>query len=284
MLSPMTRSHRRPRPNPSHAPRALGRRLARLHPLITSHPDVAALIDELSGDHRPRKQWRLNVDDTVLRVCTALNDAATSLRVSGLSPHIILAAERSAAWLAFELSNLHTPRGEWSASRRAARAARIRQAQGAPRRVVESEPTSSQCLPIVERWLDEWEDLSGHTAGRLLRPLGQFRLRRRPHPRCSMRAFVRHAELARQCREFYAYHAERALHDTATLSPLPEFVPGLDDVPAPTWRRASSTDAWPPPWRPVLVSLTRAVLTAAPPTVAPAPVGEGSCARFTLAA
>lgn len=156
MLSPMTRSHRRPRPNPSHAPRALGLRLARLHPLITSHPDVAALIDELTGDRRPRSQWRLNVDGTVLRVCTALNDAATSLRVSGLSPHAILAAERSAAWLAFELSHLHTPRGKWSATRRAGRAARIRRVHGVLRRIVMPESTASQRLPIVERWEDEW--------------------------------------------------------------------------------------------------------------------------------
>lgn len=284
MLSPMTRSHRRPRPNPSHAPRALGLRLARLHPLITSHPDVAALIDELANDRRPRSQWRLNVDGTVLRVCTALNDAATSLRVSGLSPHAILAAERSAAWLAFELSYLHTPRGEWSATRRAGRAARIRRVHGVLRRIVMPESTALQRLPIVERWEDEWDDVSGHTAGRLLRPLEWLRFQVHPHPRCSMRAFARYEELKHRCRDFYAYYAERALHDTATFSSLPEFVPGLDDVPAPTWRRASSTDAWPLPWRPVLVSLTRAVLTAAPPTVAPVPVGEGSCARFTLAA
>lgn len=59
-----------------------------------------------------------------------------------------------------------------------------------------------------------------------------------------------------------------------------------DLLATPTWKRcqARDADAWPPPWRPVLDVLTCAVLTAAPPSWAPVPVGEGQCARLTLAA
>lgn len=291
-----TRRARQAQPMPSCSPRALARRLAALPDSFTSHPAVAQLIDQLAHDHRARRYWRAELRKSdggyIGDTCRVLDTVYRQWRAGSSVPWC---REFDAVFsLTLYLSDLHDRMCSQFSYWRVWRRKNLN-------RVHRGVPPAEVGTGARTNATDWWDSLPLIRAGMKYAGLGIFEsdLVARTLAAGTESIPVRSGL---PCNEFrgrrIAWQAKVRLtgdrarwcaclaRDLLVSLPACLTAPTVSPVPLATscCTRLSTDDMWPPPWRPVIEALTCAVLTAAPPARVPVPVGEGQCARLTVAA
>lgn len=281
-----TRRARQAQPMPSCSPRALARRLAALPDFFTSRPVVTELIDQLSQDRRARRYWRAEMAQAdgylsgvfreVVGTLACWRDGQLTLAHSDADRVILFAIQLGSAL------ELRTRDRQYHVARRA-RHRYERRGRVAPYiGTSDQQATADHWLNVLSECVDAdlLEEVFdrcalSHQIDSLLSSDGF--MRHYPKGR-GLAVQVRNNRLRRAVRTWVTFLWVRLRASEYRLPVAPPGSPWLFDL------SASESDDWPPPWRPVLEVLTCAVLTAAPPARVPVPVGEGQCARLTVAA
>lgn len=246
-----------PRPEPSYAPRLLAARLRSECPYLSSRPGLAELLAAAERDARLRPSWRPRRAEDWMRIAQVLLREEEALRTDGTD----------LAWQEFLIAA-----GIVFAACPSRCADRPDALETIERLGKLLENPGLASLPEDDDANDA--SLDDILCGLLWTPDG---LTEAPDP-VAVRSYRRQRS---------ADAAARARLMASTVPATLQLIAAVSARAVAARGGATSyrgTPTWPPPWRPVLATLTRAVLTAAPPASAAMPAREGTAVPVTLAA